>query len=69
MPASSAEAMRTCSVSRGAFMVSFSMQLTNTKPSPRLACMVDSTCLRVASASTPRSNLTMDLSELSMLCL
>ncbi|MCY1371065.1 hypothetical protein D9M69_581940 [compost metagenome] len=63
MPASSAEAMRTFSVSFGPFIVSFSMQLMNTMPGPSLRAMVRSTCMRVASARSPRSNLTADLSS------
>ncbi|KFB72821.1 MAG: hypothetical protein AW09_001975 [Candidatus Accumulibacter phosphatis] len=67
MPASSAAAMRTRSVSRGAFMVSFSMQLTKIRPSPRFASMVLPTCIWVASASCPRSKRTIDLSVLATL--
>ena len=63
MPASNAEANRTRSVSLAAFMVSFSMQLMNTMPSPRLACIVLPTCNLVASANWSRLNCTTDLSE------
>ena len=40
MPASSAADRRTLSVSRGAFIVSFSMQLMNTMPLPCLRDIV-----------------------------
>ncbi len=69
MPASSAADRRTRSVSRGAFIVSFSMQFTKIMPSPRLASIVRPTCMWVASASRPRSNCTDDLSLLAALCL
>ncbi len=69
MPASSAAVRRTRSVSRGAFIVSFSMQLTKIMPGPRLASIVRPTCSCVASASRPRSNSTFDLSELATLYL
>jgi hypothetical protein len=69
MPESMAARMRTRRVSLGAFMVSFSMQLINTMPGPRLAFMVACTWRLVASASSPKSNWTTDLSELSMLYL
>ncbi len=69
MPASSAAVRRTRSVSRGAFIVSFSMQLTKIMPVPRFASMVRPTWFCVASARRPRSNATADLSVLATLYL
>ena len=68
-PASSAADRRTRRVSRGEFMVSFSMQLTKIMPEPCLASMVFPTWLRVASSSTPRLKCTPDLSLLATLAL
>src|SRR5471032_2292141 len=67
MPASSAAFRRTRKVSRGPFMVSFSMQLTKIRPSPFFASMVLPICRRCASAKRPRSNCTTALSLLLML--
>ena len=69
MPAERASCKRTRKVSRGAFMVSFSMQLTKIMPGPRLAAMVLPRWSRVDSAICPRSNCTLDLSVFATLYL
>src|SRR5450830_821484 len=67
MPASSAAFRRTRSVSRGPFIVSFSMQFTKIRPGPFFASIVRPICRRCASARRPRSNCTTALSIFLML--
>ncbi len=69
MPASMAESSLVFKVPAGLFMVSFSMQLMNSIPEPRLASITEPTCNRVACPSASRSNLTSDLSALATLYL
>ncbi len=67
MPPSIAADRRTRKVSRGLFIVSFSIVLMKISPSPRLASMVRPTCRRVASARPSRLKWTSDLSRLATL--